>query len=163
MIVVSDTSPINYLLLIGESEVLPRLFGEVYAPPEVIAELCHLRTPEVVRRWAQQPPAWMRVVKAREALECPARLGPGEASAMALAKELNADWLLMDERDGTKFAAAQGLRVLGTLTVLEQAARMDLLQLPEALRKLQNTSFRVSLQLIRAALERDVARRKPAT
>ncbi len=44
MIVVSDTSPLNYLVLIGAIDVLPKLFGEVYAPPAVIQEFQHPRT-----------------------------------------------------------------------------------------------------------------------
>jgi predicted nucleic acid-binding protein len=40
MIVVSDTSPLNYLVLIGADQVLPSLFGEVLAPPEVLAQEC---------------------------------------------------------------------------------------------------------------------------
>jgi predicted nucleic acid-binding protein len=39
MIVVSDTTPLNYLILVDAIEVLPAIFGSVYAPPQVIAEL----------------------------------------------------------------------------------------------------------------------------
>ena len=46
MIVVSDTSPLNYLVLIGAIDVLPQLFGEVYVPPRVMQELQRSRTPE---------------------------------------------------------------------------------------------------------------------
>ena len=45
MIVVADTSPLNYLVLIDAIDVLPSLFGEVYAPPEVIRELADLLAP----------------------------------------------------------------------------------------------------------------------
>ena len=51
MIVVSDTSPLNYLVLIEHSRVLPLLFGRVIAPPAVIAELQHPGAPAVVRAW----------------------------------------------------------------------------------------------------------------
>jgi predicted nucleic acid-binding protein len=37
--VVADTSPLNYLLLIGEIAVMPSLYGQVFIPPEVLAEL----------------------------------------------------------------------------------------------------------------------------
>jgi predicted nucleic acid-binding protein len=56
MIVVSDTSPLNYLVLIGEVDLLPKLFAKVYIPPSVIEELTRLKTPDVVRTWAQSPP-----------------------------------------------------------------------------------------------------------
>lgn len=44
MIAVSDTSPLNYLALIGEIELLPRIFTRVLIPPAVISELHHART-----------------------------------------------------------------------------------------------------------------------
>ena len=49
MIGVADTTPLNYLILIGVVPILPTLFGRVYAPPAVIRELSHPRGPEVVR------------------------------------------------------------------------------------------------------------------
>lgn len=45
MIVVSDTSPLNYLVLIEADRFLPNLFGQVVAPPAVVAEMRHSRTP----------------------------------------------------------------------------------------------------------------------
>ncbi len=58
MIVVSDTSPLNYLVLIGADQVLPSLFGRVLTPPEVLAEMQHAKAPPQVSAWAQNPPAW---------------------------------------------------------------------------------------------------------
>ncbi len=61
MIVVSDTSPINYLVLIEADHVLPVLFGKVVAPPAVISELQHQKTPAKVSAWAASPPAWLEI------------------------------------------------------------------------------------------------------
>ena len=49
MIVVSDTTPLNYLILIDSVHVLPMLFGSVYAPSAVLRELLHPKTPDAVR------------------------------------------------------------------------------------------------------------------
>jgi predicted nucleic acid-binding protein len=49
MIIVSDTSPINYLVLIREIELLPKLFGEVVIPQAVLDELKQEGTPEAVK------------------------------------------------------------------------------------------------------------------
>ena len=57
MIVVSDTTPLNYLILIDAADVLPKLFGQVYAPSAVLTELSHTRSPELVRKWASGLPA----------------------------------------------------------------------------------------------------------
>lgn len=99
MTVVSDTSPLNYLLLIGADRVLPSLFGRVIAPPEVLAEMQHAKAPSQVSAWARQPPAWLEVCTPREVASFPG-LGPGESAAIALAQQRHADALLIDERDG---------------------------------------------------------------
>jgi len=59
VIVVSDTTPLNYLVLIGAINVLESLFQKVYAPSSVIRELMDEKAPESVRRWAASPPAWL--------------------------------------------------------------------------------------------------------
>jgi predicted nucleic acid-binding protein len=56
MIVVSNTTPLNYLVLIASVDVLPALFGRVCAPTAVIAELLHPRAPSAVRAWAGARP-----------------------------------------------------------------------------------------------------------
>lgn len=61
MIVLSDTSPLNYLVLIGHVNVLPALFGEVILPVAVRDELLHPAAPEVVREWLSAPPRWLSI------------------------------------------------------------------------------------------------------
>ena len=61
MIVVSHTSPINYLIAIGQINVLPVLFGRVVAPNAVLEELSHPNAPSVVREWIAKPPDWFEV------------------------------------------------------------------------------------------------------
>jgi predicted nucleic acid-binding protein len=61
MIAVSDTSPICYLILIGDIDILPKLFDQVLVPRAVLAELCHEDAPEAVRDWAANPPTWITV------------------------------------------------------------------------------------------------------
>jgi len=59
MLVVADSSPLHYLVLIEAIEVLPALYSRVIAPPAVMEELSHPRTPHAVRVWIAQPPAWL--------------------------------------------------------------------------------------------------------
>ncbi len=59
MIVVSDTSPICYLLLIGEINVLPQLYSQVLIPEIVQLELMDTRSPDIVQTWIQTPPTWL--------------------------------------------------------------------------------------------------------
>ena len=58
---VSDTSPINYLVLIGQINVLPTLYGRVLIPQSVYEELGALEAPETVREWRANLPSWIEV------------------------------------------------------------------------------------------------------
>jgi predicted nucleic acid-binding protein len=62
-VVVADTSPINYLVLIGEIDVLQRLYHSVVIPEDVFNELTDLGAPPEVRAWATQQPAWIEIRK----------------------------------------------------------------------------------------------------
>jgi predicted nucleic acid-binding protein len=159
MIVVSDTSPLNYLVLIGAVDVLPRLFREVYVPPAVMQELAHPRTPEIVKRWAQSPPNWLTASAPSGTMNWLEGLDFGEAEAIALAVELKAAAVLIDEKKGRQIAQSRGLITIGTITVLELAAENGLLELQSAFLALQGTTFHVTQDLLDEALARDAARR----
>ena len=161
MIVVADTSPLRYLILIECIDVLPSLYGHVTVPPAVITELSHERTPESVRMWLAALPAWLHLQAPKELMPTDDRaLGPGEWAAIALAEELSADALLMDDRDGRREAERRRLVVLGTLRVLADAAGQDLADLRTALDRLALTNFRADEQLIDRLLVLDARRRR---
>jgi predicted nucleic acid-binding protein len=61
MIVVGDTGPLNYLMLIGQVDVLPSLFSRVVIPRAVAGELASGSAPEVVLRWVETPPMWLDI------------------------------------------------------------------------------------------------------
>ena len=54
--VVSDTSPVNYLVLIDQSNLLPQLYGRVLISESVLAELSAIETPQLVRNWVANLP-----------------------------------------------------------------------------------------------------------
>jgi len=60
-VVVSDTTPLHYLFLVGQQSVLESLYGKVVIPPAVLAELSHASAPLQISRWAANPPAWVIV------------------------------------------------------------------------------------------------------
>ncbi len=110
-LVIADTSPINYLLLIGHIEILPSLFERVIVPGAVANELRHPKAPPAVRKWIVDPPAKADFRQTtNEHFRDPALdgLDAGEADAIALAMELGADLLLMDDGDGVAVARAKG-------------------------------------------------------
>ena len=162
-IIISDASPLHYLVLIAAEEVLPALYGEVLIPQAVAEELWRAQTPAGVSTWLSHPPAWLNVVPPMaEGISnlALAVLGRGEREAIALAIHRRADLVLMDDREGVDVARRFGLTVTGTLGVLERAAERGLIDLPETVSRLQATDFRAAPHVIRALLERDAGRKK---
>jgi len=88
------------------------------------------------------------------------QLGPGEREAIALALELKATQLLIDDRAARRIALQRGLLITGTLGILEQAAAKGLLDLSVVMKRLSNTNFRISTGVVREMMERDAARRR---
>lgn len=155
MIVVADASPLCYLILIEEVRVLPALYGRVIVPPAVVTELNHERSPSAVREWLSAKPEWLEVLAPLQGFpSLQDVLGAGEREALALAAELSADALLMDDRDGRREAEKMNLAVLGTLRVLADAAEHGLTNLRIAFDRLRETNFRADDQLIQRLLDR---------
>ena len=145
MIVVADTSPINYLILIGEIHVLPALYDLVLIPPSVHEELGRARAPEAVRSWIARPPVWINVRRpSRSGDPHLTHLDAGERDAILLAEELHADQLIIDENPGRPEAKRRHLPFTGTLGILRAGAKHGLVDLKAAIGRLQQTSFHVS-------------------
>ncbi|MBI1984241.1 MAG: DUF3368 domain-containing protein [Acidobacteria bacterium] len=155
MIVVSDSTPLHYLVLIGEVGILHQLFGRVIIPGAVFEELQHEKTPEPVKGWMAKAPGWVQVMTAKVPADPGlAALGAGEREAIALAQELRAHLVLMDDKAGRLEAARRNLKVAGLVAVLEEGAKRGLLNLPETLGRLQQTSFRISQEVLDSLIER---------
>lgn len=156
MIVVADTSVLLNMALIGEIELLHRLFGAVIAPQAVHAEFARLAASS--GRFAGLcMPAWIhshRVSDAALVTQLQTSLDAGESEAIALALELHADAVLMDETEGRSFAQARGLRTIGIVGILIQARQAGLVPrlgpLLFALR--DHAKFRLSAKLVNEAL-----------
>jgi predicted nucleic acid-binding protein len=140
-LVIADTGPINYLLVIGHIGILSELFEKVILPSAVKDELSNPETPDTVRRWIADPPQWLEVHHA-SGPDAIAGLGAGETEAITLAVELHADLLLMDDRRGVKAARSKGIEVTGTLGVLSRAGQRGIINLSEAFDRIKQTSFR---------------------
>lgn len=156
MKVVSNASPLINLARIGQLALLPRLFGRLLLPQAVWQE--------VVEDGRGQPGAeeirravWIeRAAVSNQPLIHSLRqdLDAGEAEAIALAIEIQADWLLMDERLGRETAQYFGLRYVGLVGILSAAKqRGDLKALRPLLDRLRDVAgFRVSSALYQQVL-----------
>ena len=155
MIVVADTTPLHYLILIDEANLLPALFGHVLLPQAAYEELQHPRTPTKVRQWVTDPPAWIEV-RTVSAITIPAltSLDLGEREAIQLALDLGITTVLIDEAEGRQVAEALRLQVRGTLGILERGAKLGKIDLQRAFSQLEQTSFRISPAVRAAFLKR---------
>lgn len=151
MIVVSDTSPLNYLIQIDACDLLPMLFGRVVVPPSIVNELRHSGAPERVQDWAASPPAWLEI-RAPAATRREPDLGRGEADAIALAIELVADQLLVDDLLARQVAIQRGLSITGTLAILVEAHDRGILDLTKAVTRSRATNFRATETIWQAVL-----------
>src|SRR4051812_10798964 len=128
IIVVSDTSPIRALHHLGLLQLCGNLYGSVIVPEAVRNELrrATTRCPAIeisgVEGFAVRTPRGNPLD-----LGVPSDLDPGETQAIALAIELRADLVLMDERKGTRAANHLGLPTIGVFGVLLQAKRAGLI------------------------------------
>jgi predicted nucleic acid-binding protein len=154
MIVVSDTSAICYLLLIGEIELLAKLYGKVLIPSVVQQELSHNCSPITVQNWINNPPQWLIIesvnVPSEEDLDV---LDAGEKAAIILAEQQQADLIIIDDGNGRNIAFSRGLKVTGLLGVLDEAAQQKLVDFKKVITNLQSTTFRVSPKLIQSLLQ----------
>ncbi|MBM4035007.1 MAG: hypothetical protein FJ291_24965 [Planctomycetes bacterium] len=151
-LVVSDTGPILHLYEAGALDLMG-CFPEVHIPPAVARELA-----EAIPDWLSEEPTWLVVThltpsfveEARE-WEATGILGPGEAEAIALARQLHADWFLTDDSAARLFAEVAGLEAHGSLGVVLWAGAVGHLTYAEAngmLKRLAQTSLWVSASVL---------------
>jgi predicted nucleic acid-binding protein len=161
VIVVADTSPLNYLIRLGYSNLLREIYGRVLVPHAVLIELQHPEAPSEVRAWASAPPAWLEEIWVQRVDTTLATdLGAGEREAISLALEVQADVLLIDERIGRQEAEARHIEVAGTLAVLLQASLSGYLNFPEVMTQLRQIGFRASQSIEASMLVRYERARK---
>lgn len=155
MIIVSNTSPINYLVLVEQIDLLPKLFKQIAIPEAVYQELSAPEAPKLVKNWIATPPEWLKIYTVTQVSDAMIDLlDPGERAAILLAQELNADLVLLDDMKARQSAKNRGLSITGILGILDRAATMDLIDLLVVVQSLQNTSFWASDSLFKRLLDR---------
>ena len=161
MVVVADSSPINYLLLIDVIQILPELFEGIFIPDAVFRELQSAATPPKVAAWMSSPPSWLH----QENVDSPLndeeldKLGAGEREAITIALAHPSDTLLLiNEGKGRRQAEQRQIRFMGTLGVLDKAAAKGP---PPSSGCCTPTSI-VTPSLLKSLLENDANRKKSA-
>jgi len=153
---VVNTSPLVFLGHLGRLELLRREGREVYIPRAVAEEVAE--KPDAAAQAVQAARAtWMQVrdVADRTAVDLvQAVLHKGEAEAIVLAIELQAERLVIDDQDARRFAARCGLKRVGTLGILLSAKqRGEIASLRLEIERLLTLGFRVNPRLVAAVLQ----------
>jgi len=147
MIVVSNATPLIGLAMAERFDLLQKLFGRVYIPQGVYDEVV---TEGGERFGAQEVShaAWISLVEVKDKLAVEVLaddLGKGESETIVLARELGANWVLVDERLARRKLDVLGIPTIGTLGILLKAKEVGLLQaLSPAVEQLRTRGFRLS-------------------
>jgi hypothetical protein len=116
--VVVNTTPIIALSVIGRLDLLSLLSGEVMTPPAVRSKILEGGS-QGIGSTAFADMSWLRVVPLQDPRR--ADLDRGKAEVIALAQEVNADLIVLDERLARQHARRLGLKLTGTIGVLLKA------------------------------------------
>lgn len=153
--VVVNTTPLIALALIGKLDLLQQLYGQVVMPSAVQAEV-FAGGPRGIGSAEMREAPWLHAVS----LQDPRRadllvdLDRGEAEVIALAQELNADLVILDERLARRHAKRAGLTLTGTLGVLLKAKQVGLVDaVAPLIEQLRLGGIRLSDAVIAEVLE----------
>ena len=156
MSVVSNTTPLIGLASIQRFDLLRRLFGEIHIPQAVYNEAVVAGREEGGAKREVLTSEWIKTVNVQDRLAVEVLLDEmdlGEAETIILARELGAEWVLMDERIGRRKLSQLGIRKIGTLGILLKAKRAGLLiAIRPEVEKLQQQSFSISQMVVDAVL-----------
>ena len=162
MLVVSNTSPISYLVVIDQIDLLPRLFETITIAETVRDELSSSKAPLPVQTWITSPPTWLSLQSTSSSQDAALlKLDAGERAAIALAETLKADLILLDDLAARRVAAARGLAFTGVLGILDRAAIRGWVDFADAVAKLRQTNFRAPSALIQKLLQKHAGQEKP--
>lgn len=143
-IVISDTSSLILFQKIEELELLEKLYKQIYT------------TPEVAEEYGLELPKWIIIKKVKDTKYqnlLNTQIDLGEASAMALAIEINCDLIIIDDLKARKLAKQLNLKITGSLGIITKAKEKNIIEnIKPILDKILKTNFRISKVIINELL-----------
>ncbi len=156
MIVVANTTPLIGLASIQRFDLLQKLLGELHIAQAVYDEAVVAGREEGGARREVSTAEWIRIVTVKDRLAVEVLLDEmdlGEAETIVLARELGADWVLMDEKKGRRKLTELGLKKIGTLGILLRAKQAGLLAaIRPDVEQLRQKGFSISQEVVDAVL-----------
>ena len=130
MIVVSNTTPLIGLAVVGQFDLLRQLFGRIIIPEAVFAEAVLFGREQGGAKQEVTNADWIEVAAVSDRLAVDVlldELDRGEAETIVLARELHADWVLMDEKKGRRKLVELKQNKVGTVGILLKGKQAGLL------------------------------------
>ncbi len=156
MIVVSNTTPLIGLATIQRFDLLKHLFGEIQIAQAVYDEAVARGREEGGAKREVSAATWIKTVRVQDRLAVDVLLDEmdlGEAETIVLAREIGADWVLMDEKRGRRKLAELKLKKIGTLGILLKAKRTGLLAaIRPDIEQLRQQGFSISQDVVDSVL-----------
>ncbi len=155
MKVVLDSSCIIILSQIGKIGILKMLFSEIFVPEAVSIEyLAKISVKEEEREFAEAKIKVAEVSDSFAVIALQADLGKGESECIVLAAEMNADFVILDDKDARKMAEYLGLNVIGTLGILVMANKKGIIKnLKSVIDRMREKSFWIDERLYERILK----------
>jgi predicted nucleic acid-binding protein len=157
MIVVSNTTPLIGLAVVGQFNLLRYLFGQIMIPEAVFTEAVLFGREQGGAKQEVTHADWIDVVAVQDQLAVEVlldELDRGEAETIVLARELNADWVLMDEKKGRRKLSEMNLNKVGTVGLLLKGKQAGFLsEIKPHLEVLRQQGFSLSRAVIESALQ----------
>lgn len=156
MIVVSNTTPLIGLAVVGQFDLLAHLFGKITIPTAVYDEAVLFGREQGGAKQEVADAHWIEVIPVQDQLAVEVlldELDRGEAETIVLARELNAAWVLMDEKKGRRKLTEMGIPKVGTVGLLLKGKQIGYLDhLEPYLEQLRREGFSLSQTVIADAL-----------
>lgn len=157
MIIVSNTTPLIGLASIGQFDLLHKLFGKIHIPQAVYYEAVVAGRKKGGAKQAIAAASWIKTIVVQDRLAVEVLLDEldlGEAETIVLARELGADWVLMDEKKGRRKLTQLGLPKIGTVGVFLKAKQSGFLPvIRDNLMALRERGFSISQTVIEMVLK----------
>ena len=159
MIIVSDTTPIVSLLKLKRLYLLEALYGVVYIPPSVYAELTDnpnfQNEAEIIKHCSYLQQIMVTFDSEVDLFRQKTGLDLGESEAILLAKHIHADLLLIDEALGRSVVKSMGFNITGVIGIIVDAYQKHLLSnydIRECIEILRNSNRFISEKLYKILL-----------
>ncbi len=157
MKVISNTTPLIGLASIGQFELLHKLFGEIIIPKAVYDEVVIAGREEGGAKREVSAADWIKTVAVEDQLAVEVlldELDRGEAEVIILAREMNAEWTLMDEKKGRRKLAQLEMKKIGTVGILLKAKEIgEIESVGPGLAKLRENGFSISQYVVDRVLQ----------